>query len=121
MCRYACHEYKTHYACFPCRFTAKYEQYCGSATKECPHCRGRMIDLGRDFKAPRRADKNQWRKAELLFGNKIRFRSCGCSGPGYRPRTLADAKADLVVARRPFRPPYVQRPYERFLRELGAR
>jgi hypothetical protein len=80
-----------------------------------------MIDLGRDFKAPRRADKNQWRKVELLAKNGITFESCGCTGPGYRPRTLAEAKMDVVVAGRPLRPPYVQRPYERFLRKLGAR
>lgn len=116
MCRYALHPTKSHWVCLPCRRTAK-----SYGAIRCSSCRADMHDFGYDFRVPRRADSNQWRKVELLFANKIRFRSCGCSGPGYRPRTLADAKADLVVARRPVRPPYVQRPYERFLRELGAR
>jgi hypothetical protein len=78
-----------------------------------------MIDLGYDFRVPRRADTNQWRKVALLVENGIRFRSCGCCGPGYRPRTLAEAKAALqrrpsLTWRRDFRTPY-----EKFVRELS--
>jgi hypothetical protein len=75
-----------------------------------------MIDLGRDFKAPRRADKNQWRKVELLAKNGITFESCG---PGYRPRTLAEAKMDLAEGRRAGRRrPYLYTDYERFLTKI---
>lgn len=122
MCRYHLWvEYKTHYACLPCRFTAKHPWVSKDAGPRCPHCRARMVALGRDFHAPRRADRNQWRKVSMLFAAGIRFDSCGCTGPGYRPRTLADAKADLRDAHRPVRPPYYQRPYERFLQELRRR
>lgn len=78
-----------------------------------------MIDAGRDFKAPRKSNTSQWEKVTKLIAAGITFDSCGCTGPGYRPRTLADAKADLRDARRPVRPPYYQRPYERFLREVA--
>jgi hypothetical protein len=59
-----------------------------------------MVDLGRDLKAPRRNDIGQWRKIALLWRHGIRFDSCGCGGPGWRPRTLAEAKAQLVPTRR---------------------
>lgn len=95
MCRYILHPVRTHYACLPCRFTAKHEQFCGGANRTCPHCRGRMIDLGRDFKAPRWGNTLQWRKIEKLVAAGITFDSCGCSGPGPRPRTLSDAKSKL--------------------------
>jgi hypothetical protein len=114
--------YKTHWACLPCRHTAKFlsEQWeCMRVAPTCPRCRAKMVHLGRDFHAPRRADTNQWRKVAVLYAAGITFDSCGCTGPGYRPRTLADAKADLRDARRPVRPPYYQRPYERFLREVA--
>ena len=113
MCRYALHATKSHFVCLPCRRTKKARGYA-----VCTECRKDMIDLGYDFRVPRRGDDNQWRKVALLVKNGVRFRSCGCCGPGYRPRTLADAKADLVVARRPRRRPYYQRPYEDFLREV---
>lgn len=31
----------------------------------------------------------------MLFAAGITFDSCGCNGPGPRPRTLADAKSQL--------------------------
>lgn len=95
MCRYSVPKgsrYKTHYACVTCRYTAKEERY---ATLPCPHCRAPMVDAGRDFKAPRRGNVGQWRKVAVLLDADIRFDSCGCRGPGPRPRTLADARTQL--------------------------
>jgi hypothetical protein len=98
MCRYAgphgC-EYKTHYACLACRYTAKHHWTSKDAGPHCPHCRARMDHLGMDFKAPRRRNSNQWRKVAMLIEAGIRFHSCGCHGPGARPRTLSDAKSQL--------------------------
>lgn len=59
-----------------------------------------MVDLGRDFHAPRRADDRQWRKVALLVGAGVTFDSCGCTGPGPRPRTLADARSQLGPRRK---------------------
>lgn len=92
MCRYAVHPARTHWACLPCRYTSKYN--CGDCTDpvpSCPLCRAKMINLGRDFTAPRRRNDNQWRKIELCVAAGLTFDSCGC-GPGPRPRTLAEAK-----------------------------
>lgn len=94
MCRYAMNPYKTHWACPPCRRTGKHPDW---VSPRCPACDRPMADLGRDFHAPRRRDAGQWRKVELLVAAGIRFASCGCTGPGGRPRTLADAKRELLL------------------------
>jgi hypothetical protein len=100
MCRYSMHPSKTHFACLPCRFTSK---HWGARWREvnvyCPHCGELMVDLGRDFKAPRRQSVSQWRKVEMLAAAGITFDSCGCSGPGSRPKSLSDAKSQLHTRR----------------------
>jgi hypothetical protein len=58
-----------------------------------------MLDLGKDFKAPRRQNLAQWRKVAMLAAAWITFDSCGCRGPGSRPRTLAEAKTQLQLRR----------------------
>lgn len=52
-----------------------------------------MMDFGMDFKPPKRSNDNQWRKLEILAERGELFHSCGCTGPGWRPDTLAQAKA----------------------------
>lgn len=51
-----------------------------------------LVNLGHDARIPRKWNRNQWRKLELLFLRGVKFHSCGCAGPGYRPKTLAEAK-----------------------------
>lgn len=97
MCRYTEHEYKTHWACLPCRFTAKHpggwpHPVPAGEGPRCPHCGEAMIDMGKDFQPPRKGEEKQWRKVELLVAQGYRFHSCGCDGPGYRASTLAGAK-----------------------------
>lgn len=92
MCRYSMHPAKSHWACLPCRHTAKFSRY---AEPVCPRCQTLMVNLGRDFKAPRRADKAQWDKVGRLVSVGAVFDSCGCGGPGYRPKSLSDAKTEL--------------------------
>ena len=89
MCRSSLHPfYKDPMACFKCR-KVWHDVPC------CPECKGEVHNMGKDFKAPRQANRRQWRKVELLFKNGIRYASCGCGGPGYRPQTLPEAR-DLV-------------------------
>ena len=57
-----------------------------------------MCLMGFDFKAPKQTDKKQWAKVALLFEHGFAYHSCGCNGPGYRPRTLAEAEAFVVEA-----------------------
>lgn len=94
MCRYALHSAKTHYACLSCRFTAKHPGWLDGQPR-CPHCAEPMVDMGKDFKAPRHLAVAQWRKVRLLAAAGLTFDSCGCRGPGPRPRTLAEAKTQL--------------------------
>lgn len=97
MCRYArrgVHQYRTHYTCLPCRHTAKFEPaYEGAPV--CPFCRNPMVNMGRDFKPPRKGNASQWEKIRRLAATGIFFDSCGCTGPGPRPHTLSDAKTQL--------------------------
>lgn len=96
MCRYGVHRYREHYACFACRRGFKFDRD-NSATL-CPACRAPMTPLGKDFKVPPTRALNKWRKIELLAQAGISFGlgHCGCGGPGYRPRTLAETKQFVV-------------------------
>lgn len=49
-----------------------------------------MKNMGLDFKAPRQDDVAQWKKVEILYRNGYAYHSCGCGGPGERPRRLQD-------------------------------
>jgi len=51
-----------------------------------------MTDFGHDFQPPRKSEDLQWKKLELLASQGVRFDSCGCTGPGYKPKTFAEAK-----------------------------
>jgi hypothetical protein len=81
MCRYSDHNYKSSHVCFDCRlsFQRPYQ-----TEQTCPKCKRPMVDLGRDFKAPRRRDKRAWSR---LPRRPYSFNSCGCNG-GYGRRNL---------------------------------
>jgi hypothetical protein len=95
MCRYMFDPYLTHWVCVADRrsFKAIWQ------APICPDCSTPMLDVGKDFHAPRRADLRQWRKVGLLVERGLLFHSCGCSGPGPRPRTLADAQSQFGLRR----------------------
>jgi len=98
MCRYLEHPVKSHWVCLDCRHVAKSTLVTQNQSEtitgqpRCPSCRGDLIDFGPDFKAPSKTSDNQWRKLAILNELGLLFHSCGCDGPGLRPRTLADAK-----------------------------
>lgn len=97
MCRYGYQQYSCHWACFSCRKSFKgFSAWMGTNThgiiRICPECGGPLYDLGQDFKTPRKESKNQWKKIKLLFEKGITFHSCGCNGPGYRPKTYSEVK-----------------------------
>jgi hypothetical protein len=104
MCRYAMKFYKTHWVCTTCCVSFKHQpDYSMDPTvavligldpepmapRRCPHCQRPMIDAGRDFKPPRKRDKSGWATVISLLAQGVRYSSCGCNGPGYRPRTKA--------------------------------
>lgn len=104
MCRYGIYgPYKDQYACFECRKTFKQTSYYelpehvrpsdpAERVCPCPQCGKPMHNMGLDFKAPKQSDVKQWRKVQLLFEHGFLYHSCGCCGPGYRPRTLKEAE-----------------------------
>ena len=69
-------------------------------TMTCPICKEESINLGRNFKAPRKNDLAQWKKIEYLIDHGFYFqkvrpdRSSSDSIP--YPRTLAEAKVFVV-------------------------
>ena len=79
MCRYAWHNYRDHFACFHCRKAFKYWQWedCDESQWKmrarlehvpreivCPDCSRPMVDMGLDFKAPTKDDREAWQILE---------------------------------------------------------
>ncbi|MBB4935060.1 hypothetical protein F4561_005954 [Lipingzhangella halophila] len=59
-----------------------------------------MTDAGSNLAVPRRGDRDAWDALATVLRSGLTFHSCGCSGPGYRPRTRAEVRDRLAVARR---------------------
>jgi hypothetical protein len=59
-----------------------------------------MVNAGFDVAIPRRRDKRGWRTLEATLRAGITFHSCGCSGPGYRPRTWSEVRERRTAASR---------------------
>ncbi|PZG21220.1 deoxyxylulose-5-phosphate synthase [Nonomuraea aridisoli] len=91
---------KTSFVCLPCR--ASYKQpypRSGHNERSCPRCGEPLIHVGSAFAAPRRRDVAAWRVLSLLLHAGVRFHKSCCGGPGYRPRTLGEARARMAYAR----------------------
>lgn len=65
------------------------EEYC-SAAHRCPECHEAMVDMGRDFKAPRQSDEKAWRILAGMYRVGHAFHTCGCDGPGFIPQSTPD-------------------------------
>ena len=74
--------YKEHFACFRCRKCYKQPPLSDLPETErplpgqvrvvlCPQCRAPMVDVGKDFEAPRRSAVKQWKLAEKLYEHGI--------------------------------------------------
>jgi hypothetical protein len=105
MCRYAYHNYRDHFACFHCRKAFKYWQWedCDESAWKmkarlhhvpreivCPNCSRPMVDMGLDFKAPSKKDREAWKILEILCENGFTFDGCGCYVGFTPPRTLRE-------------------------------
>ncbi|GAA2781894.1 hypothetical protein GCM10020219_061730 [Nonomuraea dietziae] len=51
------------------------------------------------MRPPRQRDNAAWRVLSLLLHSGVRFHKSCCGGPGYRPRTLSEARARMAYAR----------------------
>ena len=111
MCRYAWHNYRDHFACFHCRKAFKYWQWedCDESQWKmrarlehvpreivCPDCSRPMVDMGLDFKAPTKDDREAWQILEALHQYGFAFHGCGCDAGGFvPPRRLREVPAWL--------------------------
>jgi hypothetical protein len=98
MCRYAI-PYKPHYVCLACRSSFKQDPLPPRA-HPCPRCHAPMINAGFDLAVPRRKDKAAWKALEAVLQSGLTFHSCGCGGPGHRPRTSAEVRTRRLAAQR---------------------
>ncbi|WP_078952038.1 deoxyxylulose-5-phosphate synthase [Streptomyces sp. NRRL F-5755] len=91
---------KTSYVCLPCR--ASYKQpHPGrhDHARICPQCAEPLIHVGSAFAAPKKRDDAGWRVLSVLLNAGVRFHMGCCTGPGYRPRTLAEVRERMAYAR----------------------
>jgi hypothetical protein len=108
MCRYAGSHYKNHYACFACRkaFKRRNKDEVDPTGEDhparCPQCGLLMADMGLDFAPSRTNDARAWEAAARLYEVGETFHSCGCGGPGYRPRDPRELAAFLAERKREY-------------------
>ena len=99
MCRYGMQLYKSRLVCLSCR--SSFKKAGGPAEGDrCPRCRALMVNAGRDLAVPRRRDAAGWRTLEAVLRSGLTFHSCGCGGPGYRPRSWAEVRERQLAAER---------------------
>ena len=58
--------------------------------EKCPQCAKLMIDLGLDFKAPKKDKKKEWKIVKGMYRIGVNFHTCGCNGIGYIPKKEKD-------------------------------
>jgi hypothetical protein len=59
-----------------------------------------MAEMGLDFKPPAARSARQWSVLQSLWVVGETFHSCGCGGPGYRPRSPAAYREFLTTQMR---------------------
>lgn len=65
-------QYLVAHACFDCRKSFKIAPRPDFAAI-CPNCGGRIVEMGRSFKAPPAKDTEQWAKVVALYEAGFRF------------------------------------------------
>jgi hypothetical protein len=58
-----------------------------------------MVDMGLDFKAPRKDDREAWQILEILHEHGFQFQGCGCDVGFTPPLTLREVPAWLAEHR----------------------
>ena len=81
------------FACFSCRVSFKRSAERGS--KKCSNCGGELFNMGRAFKAPKRTNKEQWKKVEKLRRAGYGFPMTSTNAPAY-PEKLSEVD-DFIV------------------------
>ncbi len=58
--------------------------------EKCPDCQQLMVDMGLDFKAPKKNKVKEWEIIKGLHSIGKNFHTCGCNGIGYIPKKKKD-------------------------------
>jgi hypothetical protein len=67
-----------------------------AAERQCPECGELMADLGLDFKPPRQNDVRAWTALQGVYRVGHVWRTCGCNGPGWIPKSKSEFQQYLV-------------------------
>lgn len=67
--------------------------------EKCPQCGSAMVDLGLDFKAPRKEKVQEWEIVRGLYKSGKSFHSCGCNGIGFIPKKKDEYRNYLLTRR----------------------
>lgn len=88
--------YLTPCACFNCRKSFKKNLADPRYVPVCPECKKPLTDMGRYFRAPRKADAAQWEKVEMLRRAGVYFARTQSSALGKLPDTVQQAEAFIA-------------------------
>ena len=56
--------YREHFVCFPCR--KQFKKPAGTREALCPDCGQPMTPVNKDFRPPRRANENAWKRIKAF-------------------------------------------------------
>ena len=96
--------YAMSFACFQCRTAHKRHIDATPSdyprSMECPVCKEPAINLGRNFKAPKKSELAQWKKIKFLVDHGFIFQKIRLEKNSYEsvpyPKTLTEAKEFVV-------------------------
>ncbi len=57
-----------------------------SSVGKCPDCGNQMVNMGLDFRAPKKKDTKAWEIFESMYEVGHNFHTCGCDAFGYVPK-----------------------------------
>lgn len=89
-------DYLVAHACFDCRKSWKIELR-EDHQAVCPECGGVLHEMGRNFKAPKKRDDEQWKKVRALWSAGVRFWGYNVGEPP--PQRLSEVE-DYLRSRR---------------------
>lgn len=87
--------YLVPHACFSCRKSFRLSVDSGDAEKVCPECSGTLYEMGRNFRAPKKSDAQQWKKVKRLYEAGFRFIGSGAHDVPRLPEKLSDVESFL--------------------------
>jgi DNA-directed RNA polymerase subunit RPC12/RpoP len=96
--------YLMQFACFECRKAFKQPVAFPSRVETerhvCPECGAEMTEMGRNFRAPKLNDIEQWKKVKAIIRNGLTFHSTLSDRVGEYPERLREVEAFIATARK---------------------